>query len=150
MAVQLVNVTIPVKDFSAAPPNSALLLEMRTVLGSSAPHLHSVRTTGFSATPQRGNFLSKLTVIFYEIRRFITLSSARRIQFTSLNPISMPYSLVLSSHLCLYLQGDMRPSGFPTEVLYSFLNSPIHIITPIHLTPFHFIILMTFGGENKV
>jgi hypothetical protein len=44
----------------------------------------------------------------------------------------------------------MRPSGFPTEVLYSFLNSPIHIITPIHLTPFHFIILMTFGGENKV
>jgi hypothetical protein len=76
VAVQHVNVTIPVQDFTAAPLNSALLLEMRTVLDSSAPHLHSVRTAGFSPIPQIRN-LNKLTVTFYRMRRLITLSSAR-------------------------------------------------------------------------
>jgi hypothetical protein len=66
VAVQHVNVTIPVQDFNAAPLNSALLLEMRNVLGSSAPHFHNVRTAGFSPTPQIRNIFNRPTVTFME------------------------------------------------------------------------------------
>jgi hypothetical protein len=76
VAVQHVNVTIPVQDFNAAPLNSALLLETRTVLGSCATHLHSVRTAGFSPTPQIRNLSNKLTVSSYGTRRFITFATA--------------------------------------------------------------------------
>jgi hypothetical protein len=62
LAVQHVNVTIPVQDFIATPLNSALLLKMRTVPGTSAPHIHSVRTAIFSPSAQIINLLNKLTV----------------------------------------------------------------------------------------
>jgi hypothetical protein len=76
VAVQHVNVTILVQDFSATPLNSVSLLEMRTVPGSCATHLHSVRTAGFTQTPQIENLLDKLTVTLYAMREFITLSLA--------------------------------------------------------------------------
>jgi hypothetical protein len=39
----------------------------------------------------------------------------------------------LSTHLLLGLRSGLCPSGFPTNILYAFLVSPIRVICPVHL-----------------
>jgi len=42
--------------------------------------------------------------------------------------ISLRSSLI--SHLCLGLPNDLFPSGFPTNIFYAFLISPMHATWP--------------------
>jgi hypothetical protein len=41
--------------------------------------------------------------------------------------------LILSIHLCLALPSGLFPPGFPTNILYAFLFSPIRASCPAHL-----------------
>jgi hypothetical protein len=41
--------------------------------------------------------------------------------------------LILSTHLRLGLPSGLFRSGFPTNILYVFLFSPIHATCPVHL-----------------
>jgi hypothetical protein len=78
---------------------------------------------------------------FYGARRFINvfkrvrhllLSWARYIQSTSSHLITLRSILMLPSNLRLDLAISLYPSGFPTEILYTFLISPVR-------APWHFI-----------
>jgi hypothetical protein len=41
--------------------------------------------------------------------------------------VSLRYILILSTHLCLGLPSGLFPAGFPTNIVYAFLVSPIRI-----------------------
>jgi hypothetical protein len=83
---------------------------------------------------------------FYGTRRLITeftralhlyLSWAKRIQSTTLTPISKRSILMLYIYLRLSLPSGLFPSGFPTNNLYTFLFSPFSVclsVTGIFLT----------------
>jgi hypothetical protein len=79
---------------------------------------------------------------FYGTRRFNTvftralhwcLSWAISIQSTSSHHISLRFILILSTHLLLGLSSGFFPFGFPTNILYTFLYSPIRATCPAHL-----------------
>jgi hypothetical protein len=74
---------------------------------------------------------------FYGTRRFNivftralhwSLSWAMSIQTTPSRPISLRSILILSTYLRLGLPSGLFPSGFPTNILYAFLFSPIKIL----------------------
>jgi hypothetical protein len=80
---------------------------------------------------------------FYGTRRFITvftralhwsLSWARSIQSIPSHPISLRSILILSTHLRLGLPSGLLPSGFPVNILYASLFSPIGATCPAHLS----------------
>jgi hypothetical protein len=62
-----------------------------------------------------------------------SLSLARCIQFTPFHPISLRFTLILSSYLCLGLLSGLFPSDITTKILYAFLISPMHATYPVHL-----------------
>jgi hypothetical protein len=68
---------------------------------------------------------------------------------SSPHPISLRSILILSTHLRLGLPSGLFPSGFPTNMLYVFLFSPIHVTYPAHLILFDLIILITFGEQEQ-
>jgi hypothetical protein len=62
-----------------------------------------------------------------------SLSWASSIQSLPSHPISPRSILILSTHLRLGLPSGLFPSGFPTNILYAFLVSPIRTTCPTHL-----------------
>jgi hypothetical protein len=75
-----------------------------------------------------------------------SLSWALSIQSTPSHPISLVrYILILSTYLRLSLPSGLFPSGFPTNILWAFLFSPIRATYPtplIHLDLITLIILL--------
>lgn len=41
-------------------------------------------------------------------------------------------------------------SGFPTKLLYAYVNSPVHSTCPIHRIPFDFMTLIIFRKNSKI
>jgi hypothetical protein len=63
------------------------------------------------------------------------------------HPISI---LILSTYLRLGLPSGLFPFGFPTNILYTFLFSPIHATCHVHLILIDLIILIILGEEYKL
>jgi hypothetical protein len=96
---------------------------------------------------------------FYGTRRFVTvftralhwsLSWARSIQSIPVHPISLRSILILSTHLRLGLPSGLFHSGFPTNILYAFVFSPIRATCPAHLILLDLIVLIILGEEYKI
>jgi hypothetical protein len=91
----------------------------------------------------------------YGNRRFTrtphwSLFWARSIQYISSHSIFLRSILILSTYLRLGLPNGLFPSGFPTNILYVFLFSPIRTTCPAHLILFDLIILILLGEEYKL
>jgi hypothetical protein len=57
----------------------------------------------------------------------------RSSQSIPFHPISLRSTLILSTHQRLGLHSGLFPSGFPTNILYAFLFSPICATFPAHM-----------------
>jgi hypothetical protein len=77
-------------------------------------------STGPYPEPDQSNPYHPITV--FTIALHWTLSQARSIQSI---PSYLSKILILSTHLLLGLPSGLFPSGFPTNILYAFLLSPI-------------------------
>jgi hypothetical protein len=82
--------------------------------------------------------------------RHCYLSSARSILSIPFHPITLRSILILSSYICLSPPSGLFPPGFSTNTVHAFIPSPMHAAYPTHLFLLEFIVLITFGQENKL
>jgi hypothetical protein len=96
---------------------------------------------------------------FYGTRRFNTvftrvlhwsLSRAISVQSTPSHFIAPRFIFILSTHIRLGLLSDLFPSGFPTNILYAFLFSPIRATCPAHFILLDLIILILLGEDSDL
>jgi len=78
------------------------------------------------------------------------LCSVRSIQPTTFHPLSLRSVLILSSHLRLFLQGGIFPSGLQTKIFYAFVIFPMRASCPAHLNLLNLIIRIIFGEAYKL
>lgn len=81
---------------------------------------------------------------------FLSLSWAKWIQSTSLHPVYLRHSLVLSYHLHLGLSSRLFPSGLPTQTQHAFLFSSIHVTCLICIILLNWTTLIIFGEGYKL
>jgi hypothetical protein len=90
---------------------------------------------------------------FYGTRRFITVFT-RALYWSLSGDRSILFLLrsiiILSTHLRLRPPSGLFSSGFPTNILYAFLLSPIRATYPAHLILLDLIILIMLGEEYKL
>ena len=128
--------------------------------------LSHVRNNKYLLTPWCRVLLKKLTGLqlvkkfpaFHVTRRFITaLTSVRHLSLSWASPILPIYPhptswrsvLILYTHLRLGLLSGLFPSGFPTNILYTPLSSPIRATCPVHLILLYVITRTILGEEYK-
>jgi hypothetical protein len=78
------------------------------------------------------------------------LSRINPIQSIPSHPISLRSILMLSTYLRLGLPSGLFPSGFPPNILYAFILSPISATFPAHLILLNLIILIILGEDYKL
>jgi hypothetical protein len=66
------------------------------------------------------------------------------------HPILSKIHFNIATHLRLGLPSGLFPSGFPTNILYAFLLSPIRATFHVHLIFLDLIILIMFGKKYKL
>jgi hypothetical protein len=70
---------------------------------------------------------------------------------SQISPVHTPPAclnfILMSSHLCRGLPSCLFHSGFPTNILYAFLFSPVRNTCPTHLILLVFMILIILGEE---
>jgi hypothetical protein len=74
---------------------------------------------------------------------------SRSIQSIPSHPISLRSILILSTYLHLGFPSGLFPSGFPTNIIYAFLFSPIRAIGPSHLILLDLITLIMPSVNDK-
>jgi hypothetical protein len=77
------------------------------------------------------------------------LSWAKSIQSTPSHSVTKIH-FNKSIHLHLGLPSGLFPSGFPTNILYAFYFSPIHVTFPVRFTLLNLIMLIILGKEYKL
>jgi hypothetical protein len=65
------------------------------------------------------------------------------------HPISLR-SILTPTYLCLCLPSGLFHSGFPTNILYALLFTPIRATCPAHLIILDLIFLIVAGEEYKL
>jgi hypothetical protein len=66
------------------------------------------------------------------------------------HPVSLKSILISTTHLHLGLSSGLFPSGFPTNILYAFLFSPIHATCLPNVVLLELVILIVLGEEYKL
>jgi hypothetical protein len=78
------------------------------------------------------------------------LSWVRSIQSKPSHHVRLRSILRLLSHIRLGLPSGLFSSGFPINILYAFIYSPIRAKYPVHLIFLHLLILIILGEEYKL
>jgi hypothetical protein len=96
------------------------ILYVRSLIHGAEPFLRSCQTCSYSRTSQH----------FIEPERLLPCSQEPSTgpctePDQSIHPISLKSILILSTHLRLGLPSGLFPSGFPTNILYAVIFSPI-------------------------
>jgi hypothetical protein len=71
---------------------------------------------------------------------------------SQMNPVHIlqPYFIKIHfniTHPCLSLSSDPLPSGYPTNMLYDFVISPMCVAYPVQFILLNFIILIIVGAK---
>ena len=110
--------------------------------------------------PHLVNKFSAWTLItVFTVARFRSLFRALLIQLTSSHPLSLRFILILFCHWRRYLLICLFLSGFPKEIMYALVFSPIrascsgrfilNVLIALNFFPFVYTILLLYEGQSN-